>query len=282
MEFKKYSNIKDFCDENLSLLLEKEWLNNLIVGNCFDALENGGEEDWILARITNENKTELIILYRKPWKVLMYSPTENTSDELYKFAAEEMYKIDKNLLGVNTDNSFAEKFAKHYTKLANKEYKILFPMRILLLENIIEGKLIENALLREIKPEDKELAIEWIDKFHREALNENYDREKLEEKFENYVSRGYYLLEVDGEVVSQAVFARKLQNGKSISMVYTPKHLRGKGYAYNCVYLLTKKSMDEGAKYCVLYTDDSNPISNHVYEKIGYERKSDQLDILFM
>ena len=37
-----------------------------------------------------------------------------------------------------------------------------------------------------------------------------------------------------------------------------------------------------GDKYCVLYTDDSNPISNHVYEKIGYKRKSDWEDIDFI
>ena len=30
--------------------------------------------------------------------------------------------------------------------------------------------------------------------------------------------------------------------------------------------------IDSGDKYCVLYTDDSNPISNHVYEKIGYNK----------
>ena len=282
MKFKKYNNIKDFCEENLELLLEKEWLNNLIVGNCFDALENGGEEDWILANVSNDGKTELIILYRKPWKVLLYTPTDNFSKELYEFAANEMYKIDRNLIGVNTDYRAAELFAKEYTKLSGKEYKILFPMRILLLEKINEGKLLENASLRELNDNDKELAIDWIDKFYKEALNEIHDREKLEEKYENYKERGYYFLEIDGKVVSQAIFARKLKYGKSISYVYTPENQRGKGYAYNCVYLLTKKTMEEGAKYCVLYTDDSNHISNHVYEKIGYKRKSDQLDIAFL
>ena len=46
--------------------------------------------------------------------------------------------------------------------------------------------------------------------------------------------------------------------------------------------LAAKELLDCGDKYCVLYTDDSNPISNHVYEKIGYKRKSDWEEIDFI
>ena len=51
------------------------------------------------------------------------------------------------------------------------------------------------------------------------------------------------------------------------------KEERGKRYAYELVYELSKKCLDEGAKYCVLYADAENPISNHVYEKIGYVKR---------
>lgn len=47
------------------------------------------------------------------------------------------------------------------------------------------------------------------------------------------------------------------------------------------MYLVTKKYFDDGAQYCVLFTDDSNPISNHVYEKIGYKRMVDTVDVFF-
>ena len=61
-----------------------------------------------------------------------------------------------------------------------------------------------------------------------------------------------------------------LSKGKSIGNVFTPKEERGNGYAYNIVYRLSKEFLDSGLEYCVLFTDDSNPISNHVYEKMGY------------
>ena len=58
-----------------------------------------------------------------------------------------------------------------------------------------------------------------------------------------------------------------MKYGKCVNSVYTSKEERGKGYAYNLIYRISRDLIDSGDKYCVLYTDDSNPISNHVYEK---------------
>lgn len=91
-----------------------------------------------------------------------------------------------------------------------------------------------------------------------------------------------YILEKDGKIVTQAMIKRELKNGKCVSMVYTPKEERSKGYARTCVYLLSKKILEEGAKFCVLYTDAKNPISNHVYEKIGYNKIAEQVELVFI
>ena len=98
------------------------------------------------------------------------------------------------------------------------------------------------------------------------------------------VVEGYegYDFEKDGKIVATASCNRHLTKGKSIGNVYTPKEERGKGYAYNLVYRISKEFLDSGLEYCVLFTDDSNPISNHVYEKIGYERRADTTEILFV
>ena len=44
---------------------------------------------------------------------------------------------------------------------------------------------------------------------------------------------------------------------------------------------MSKKFLEEGAKYCVLYTDTQNPISNYVYEKIGYRKRVECEEIEF-
>lgn len=280
MKLIKYENIEEFVNENIDLILEKEWLNCLMAGNCFEGLKQNAK-DWLLAKVTENSKTELIILYRKPWKLLLYSPTDNKSDELFKFTAEEIYKIDKNLLGVNAEKEIANKFAKYYCEISNFKFKTHKPLRILLLTEIKDNELNEEVTFRKADISDKDILIKFIKDFYKEAVAEEYTVAEIEEKFNAYFRRGYYVLEVKGKIVAQAVFARDLKKGKCISGVYTTKEERGKGYAYNLIYRISKRALDEGAEYCVLYTDDENPISNHVYEKIGYKRMVDCEDIEF-
>lgn len=278
MEFKKYEDQNEFIKENKKLILEKEWLNNLMVGNLDDAINDGIDENWLLARVTNNEKTELIILLRRPWKLLLYSPTDNKSDELYKFAAEEIYKVDKNIPGVNTEKEIGKKFSEEYCKIAKKEWKLRFEMRILLLEKLAKAKLRDDVTYRKAEQRDKEILKGFSKEFHREALNEERSEELLEESFNKNLEKGYYVLEKDGKIVAQTVSTRKLSKGKSVSGVFTPKEERCKGYAYNLIYRVSKEFLDNGAEYCVLFTDDTNPISNHVYEKIGYVRKVDTIE----
>lgn len=281
MQFTKYNNIKDFTNDNLELILEKEWLNNLMVANCLEGLEKG-VEGWTLAAVTNNEKTELILLHRRPWNLLLYSPTDNTSDELFEFVANEYFKIDNNLNGVNAEKELARKFSKYYSAIAQKEAKLNFPMRILVLENLNKPNLVENTIFREAKRDEEPILLEFLKIFNKEALGEELEEQVLKERLNSYFEKGYYVLEVDGQIVSQAVISRVLTKGKSIGGVFTLKEYRGKGYAYNLVYKISEKMLKEGAEYCVLYTDDNNPISNHVYEKIGYKRMVDTEDIKFI
>ena len=280
MEFVRYKKLEDFMKENFELILEKEWLNCLMVGNCLEAQKIGIEE-WLLAKVTQNNKTELIMLYRKPWKLIMYSPTNNTLDELYKFAAEQIYKQDSRLLGVNAEIEMAHKFARFYCEIAEQQYKKVKPMKILVLEKMLPKQNVGEAIFRNATEQDRPILTRYIKEFHEEALNEEVSDECVNQKFEAYLEKGYYFLEKEGKIVSQAVIGRTLIKGKSISGVYTPKEERGKRYAYDLVYTLSKKCLDEGAEYCVLYTDAENPISNHVYEKIGYVQRTECEELEF-
>ena len=282
MEFKKYDDPNEFIKENEKFTLEKAWLNNLMAGNYKDAAVEGLNENWLLARVTEGEQTELIMLLRKPWRLLMYSPTNNKSEELYRFAAEEIYKIDPTLEGVNTEKEISQIFAKEFCKVAGKTPKVRFEMRILVLDKIKETTLIDDVIFRKATMEDKETLLKYRRMFSEEALHETVSDEELEKKFQRHFSMGYYLLEKDGKIVATASSNRHLTKGKSIGNVYTPKEERGKGYAYNLVYRISKEFLDSGLEYCVLFTDDSNPISNHVYEKIGYERRADTTEILFV
>ena len=60
-------------------------------------------------------------------------------------------------------------------------------------------------------------------------------------------------------------------HGLRVAPVYTPPEHRGRGYASACVAALSQLLLDSGRRYCFLFTDRSNPTSNHIYEAIGFE-----------
>ncbi len=74
----------------------------------------------------------------------------------------------------------------------------------------------------------------------------------------------------DGEPVSMAAKARPTRHGTTVILVYTPPALRGRGYATACVASLSQTLLDSGRLFCTLFADRANPISNHLYERIGY------------
>ena len=76
--------------------------------------------------------------------------------------------------------------------------------------------------------------------------------------------------------------AGKTPNGIGINNVYTPPSLRRKGYATECVAKLSKQILEESNDYCFLFTDLSNPVSNSIYQKIGYRAVIDVDEIKFI
>jgi len=57
--------------------------------------------------------------------------------------------------------------------------------------------------------------------------------------------------------------------------VYTPRELRGRGFATATVAALSQLLLDQGHQFCCLYTDLANPTSNAIYQRIGYQAVSD-------
>ena len=84
-ELEAYTKLKD-------LLEEKEWYNNLMIRNCNYGVNND-TKDWLFGIVKNNEIIEMIVLFRPPWKMVVYSPLNNYSDEIIIYLANEVYKI---------------------------------------------------------------------------------------------------------------------------------------------------------------------------------------------
>jgi hypothetical protein len=91
-----------------------------------------------------------------------------------------------------------------------------------------------------------------------------------------------YVWDLAGESVSMIGHSLRIAGTVRIGPVFTPRQLRGHGYATAATAALSQRLLDQGADRCMLYTDLANPVSNHIYAKIGYERIADWVEYRFV
>lgn len=99
-----------------------------------------------------------------------------------------------------------------------------------------------------------------------EHLDRDYARTRIEQGlmwlWEDDTARGTEVVHLTGWNAPALGVAR-------VGPVYTPLAHRGHGYAAALVAQVTDRILAEGARAC-LFTDVDNPVSNGVYERIGY------------
>jgi RimJ/RimL family protein N-acetyltransferase len=87
---------------------------------------------------------------------------------------------------------------------------------------------------------------------------------------------GLTLWEVDGEPVAMAGRTRVSAGMVRIGPVFTPAELRGRGYASAVTAAVSRAAQDVAGKV-LLFTDVANPISNAIYQRLGYQAVHDRM-----
>ncbi len=118
---------------------------------------------------------------------------------------------------------------------------------------------------------DRPLLGEWTSAFFAEAgLSDEERRVRIAEVGDSIDRGTLSVWEVDGTVVSMAAFRDTTAMSARIGPVYTPPHLRGRGYATACVRYLSRQLLSSGCQSCLLFADTDNPTSTGIYRRLGY------------
>lgn len=131
------------------------------------------------------------------------------------------------------------------------------------------------GVFRAAEAADIPVLTEWARAFECEVHGEEAKHD-LEPGVRRRIEKGRsFVWEVAGIVVSNASIGRPTRSSITVNFVYTPSEQRGRGFATSCVAKVTGRQLHAGRRFCCLYTDASNPISNAVYSKIGYRKVCD-------
>jgi hypothetical protein len=131
------------------------------------------------------------------------------------------------------------------------------------------------------------LVLEWVESFSAEALPEpdraaNRLKRAVDLRLEPDLDSGLWLWMLHGRPVAMAGYGGETPNGVRVGPVYTPPELRGRGYATALVASLSQWLLtDRGRTFCFLYTDLSNPTSNEIYRRIGYQQVAESAEYRF-
>ncbi|MQY38195.1 hypothetical protein SRB17_62050 [Streptomyces sp. RB17] len=122
---------------------------------------------------------------------------------------------------------------------------------------------------------DLEQAMFWCGEFAK-AVGEDVSIDADTWAGTRFADKRYTLWETpDGTPVSIAGMNPLIGGQIQVDVVYTPAHLRGRGYAGAVTAEVSRAALAAGARDVVLFADLSNPTSNALYQRLGYRTLTD-------
>ena len=127
--------------------------------------------------------------------------------------------------------------------------------------------------------EDLDFVAVWLEAFVHDAELPPLDGRKLGAYL---INKDAVLLWLDGgDPVSMAAIGGQTPRCARLGFVYTPDDVRGRGYAASVTDALTRRALDGGCVACCLFADTNNPLTNRLYQRLGYRHIGDAIDISF-
>ena len=264
-------NAADFYERAERHLLRHEACHSLMLGIAGQLVEHPKlfREEPYLATVEERGEVIAAALMTPPHNPVL---SLGFTQEGLWLLAEDLHRSYPTLPGVLGPVDAARSFAETWKDLSGQPYRIKRDQRVHRLEKVIPVAGVPGSLRRATEA-DRDLLTEWFVAFGKEALDEATDPEAAAQSVNAYLTTegmGLYLWE-DEEPVSMAGRSRPTPNGTTVNYVYTPPEHRKHGYASACVAVLSQLLLDEGYRYCFLFTDLANPTSNRIYNAIGYK-----------
>jgi predicted GNAT family acetyltransferase len=185
--------------------------------------------------------------------------------------AETASSLGTPLGGVSGEKTAARLFAESWSALTGVTAAIQVTMRFYRLGMLVPPSNVPGTA-RLAGPGDLELVKSFLAEFHDEAQPQKVlppgDLDTLATR--RLETGQLWCWTDDGEIRSLAGVSDCASGVARIGPVYTPVQHRRRGYGAAVTAAATAAALDAGAKEVALYTDLANPISNSIYQAIGY------------
>ena len=262
---KFYNSGKEFLQDN-SAILDKYPLETVFFDANAKFMMRTDKNDF-LVKVVNDDKF-LIAVHNKDFPMVIFGSVD-LCRHFAQVAVAEKLTFTK-VLGTEI---LCEVFLKEYKILTGATFEVNHAMDIMCCNNVLTTDV--DGVETPTKKDANQLARMLVD-FSAEALGHDAKIDEVENDVVGRLS-SFAVFRKDNRIVSLAAIKRETDKLASIADVYTLSQYRGKGLSCKVVTYLTKKILDSG-KLPYLFVDKTNPISNHLYLKIGYTYATPQYE----
>lgn len=261
-------------------LLGSEAEHNLLLGLAGRLRTGDHDYEDPIFLATVEDAGELLgCAWRTPPWNLGFTRMPVEAVPLLAAAASKLYD---EIPGLHGPREVAEPLAELWSAERGLAARTAMELRIFQLEAVTPPVHPVAGALRPASDADAALLGDWARRFQDEATPGGRRTPDMDAVVARLTRASALYVWEDGDVVSMVAAVRPTANGICVNFVYTPPELRRRGYASACVAALSRKLLDAGRRFCFLYTDLANPVSNSIYRKIGYRPVRDVVDIEFV
>lgn len=277
MKLSQYDDPAQFLEHAKQFLEAREAENNLILGisSWLAAHPERIEHAPYFAIVEDNGQIEAAAMMTPPYKLVL----TRAETEILGKIADDLSKRRIVLPGVNGPRETSLAFAERWAKKKSRTYQLHRSLRIYQLSHVIPPRPV-NGRMRLALPIDTDVLVQWAQNFGKD-IGEPQTKQQAAEMVERLMNDGRLYVWDDEGLRSMAAWSGPTTHGMRINLVYTPPEFRGKGYASACVAALSQAMLNSGRRFCYLFTDLSNAVSNQVYQRIGYVPVCDFVEYRF-
>jgi len=281
LKLRQFDSPGPFADAVMLYLLAHEAEHCLMIGVLAQVLEDATHWNQPITFVAVERDGVPVVVSMRtpPFNPIVSRAAETEAIPLLV----DVYMSQSDIGGLLAPVEVGQLFSHDWSQKSGCKTEIAMPERIyqILEVNPVSGV---AGYLRRATVDDRELLIEWNVAF-------------VDESFKGRAVPGQAVRTVDSRLTGlQSGFAiwedngprcvvgwsGPTPNGIRIGPVYTPPEHRRHGYASAATAAVSQFLLDEGRRFCLLFTDLDNPTSNRIYQQIGYKPVADITEYRFM
>lgn len=279
MEFIRYDRPNEFAALAEPILSKQEDLYSLFLG-VMRAVQDGRYTDPFQAAIFENGQVLALIQMTPPHPLHIVIVQETQLDAILDKLIENLQAFHVKFTSIISLKPWANRFAEKWQEMKGTDYKQLMDQGLYRLDTVNS---LDNSPgnWRLANEKDSPLIEKWFTLFEEDAKLPISPLEEVKKRVSAFITeREVFVWEHEGKAVSMMKKARPTNRGITVSLVFTPKEERRKGYARTLVAAISKELLTE-YDFCVLYTDLLNPTSNKIYKEIGYQQIANSVCIEF-